>query len=109
MSQPEALRLADALDAYCTPQDVSEQAAAELRRLYKLLMDMQGETYALGMARSMEKKMAALSFNALEKQRDDLLKALRELLDACKDAKFARDPFDAVPNARAAIAKAEGK
>lgn len=33
-TQPEALRLADALDAYCTPQDVSEQAAAELRRLH---------------------------------------------------------------------------
>ena len=36
----------------------------------------------------------------------DLLEALRELLAACKDASFASDPFDAVPNARAAIAKA---
>mgnify|MGYP000697478633 CR=1 FL=1 len=38
----------------------------------------------------------------------DLLAALKELLEACKGAKFARDPFDAVPNARSAIAKATG-
>lgn len=30
-----ALELADALDAYCTPQDVSEQAAAKLRVLHE--------------------------------------------------------------------------
>lgn len=39
----------------------------------------------------------------------ELLEALRELLDACKDAKFSSDPFDAIPNARTAIAKATGE
>lgn len=39
----------------------------------------------------------------------DLLDALRELLEACKDAKFASDPFDSMPNARTAIAKATGE
>lgn len=39
----------------------------------------------------------------------DLLEALRELLEACKDAKFASDPFDSMPNARTAIAKATGE
>lgn len=55
--QPEALRLADELEMWT----LGEPAAAELRRLYQLCMDQQGEIYALKMARSMEQKTAALA------------------------------------------------
>lgn len=37
-----------------------EANTAEIRRLYQLCMDQQGEIYALKMARSMEQKTAAL-------------------------------------------------
>ena len=87
MSQPEALRLANDLDRGWAYKTECAETAAELRRLSNLVMDMQGEIYALGMARSMEKKIAELSFNALEKQRDELLLALKK----------ARAEFDGLP------------
>jgi hypothetical protein len=103
--QPKALLLADALDDEFTQGRISNhtgrKSSAELRRLYNLVMDMQGEIYTLGMARSMEKTMAELSFNALEKQRDALLGALRNYVDGCSLS------VDALAVARAAIAKAE--
>ena len=55
-TKPTALILADELEMWT----LGEPAAAELRRLYQLCMDQQGEIYALKMARSMEKKTAAL-------------------------------------------------
>ena len=58
---PEALRLAKALEQGKYLLSVERDAtAAELRRLYQLCMDQQGEIYALNMARSMEQKAAAL-------------------------------------------------
>lgn len=68
-AQPEALRLADLLDTDGWPD-----AAAELRRLYNLLMDQQREIHGLNMARSMEQKTAALKQAAL-------LKALKWIAD----------------------------
>ena len=59
MTQPEALRLADALEI-SSNHGIRREAAAELRRLYDLAMELQGKIYALEMARSMEQKIAAL-------------------------------------------------
>ena len=60
-NQPEALRLAKALEQGKYLLSVERDAtAAELRRLYQLCMDQQGEIYALNMARSMEQKTATL-------------------------------------------------
>ena len=55
-TKPTALILADELEMWT----LGEPAAAELRRLYQLCMDQQGEIYALKMARSMEQKTADL-------------------------------------------------
>ena len=77
MTQPEALRLADALDWYCTPQDVSEQAAAELRRLHQFAEDQIGRATTAEAALQMTKVTHALKIAAVEAQRDALLGALK--------------------------------
>lgn len=96
MTQPEALRLAAELEA--CPTINYKAHAAELRRLYNLLMDQQGEIYALKMARSMEQKTAALKQAAL-------LEALKVVIDDLMYKDHAR----VIDVARAAIAKAEGE
>lgn len=57
--KPEALRLADALEM-SSNHGMRREAAAELRRLHNLAMELQGKIYALEMARSMEQKTAKL-------------------------------------------------
>ena len=70
-TQPDALRLADALDAYCTPQDVAEQAAAELRRfhtqraaLLEALKNIERSTYDAGTAALVRVAIAKAEENA---------------------------------------------
>ena len=99
----EALRLADALDAWdgtlMMPAGWRQRTSAELRRLYELALEQQGKIYALEMARSMEQKTAKL-------KRDALLEALKEIVDAADGTGW--DQLDAsFSKARAAIAKAE--
>ena len=86
MKQPEALRLADALEQKEYPPRVS--AARELRRLYAANIDCMNH------------------FNALMEERNELLKALKLHIDM--DVAYRRGPKveDAVEIARAAIAKA---
>ena len=85
--QPEALRLADALDAYCTPQDVAEQAAAELRVLHE--------------ENQRCKQVCAATAEWWRVERDALLGVLKNIERSTYDAKTAA-------LARAAIAKVEG-
>lgn len=61
MTQPKALFLADVLEMLeYAGSSVNDAAAAELRRLHDLAMELQGKIYALEMARSMEQKTAKL-------------------------------------------------
>ena len=95
-TQPEALRLAAALDAYWGAEnghDRERQAAAELRRLHE--------------AHDWQYRMAGERLRRIEKleaQRDALLKALKKI--AADHAYFSGDTLS---YARAAIAKAEEK
>jgi hypothetical protein len=100
MKQPKALRLADALDLAPYSSPCTNDAAAELRRLYDFGMDQQGKIYALEMARSMEKKTASLKQN-------ELLNALQYMLNVCPAIDGQGE--EARQQACAAIAKAEGK
>lgn len=92
--KPEALRLADELEARHQFSLEAGAAAAELRRLHELALEQQGKIYALEMARSMEQKTAKL-------KQDALLMALRLIAGRC-DA----EPIYKI--ARAAIAAVEG-
>lgn len=56
MTQPEALRIADMLEAGNNGHP--SRAAAELRRLYILALERQGQLYQLEWARTQEKKTA---------------------------------------------------
>ena len=90
MTQPEALRLADALEAEDWDWNEVAKAAAELRRLYA----------------DNEKKSEAIQRlwkdrDELRVQRDELLEALQLIADVGDRA--------ATEISRAAIAKAEGK
>jgi hypothetical protein len=110
MTQPEALWLADWLDAEaCGGSNWNAKmnaAAAELRRLHDLAIERQGKIYALEMARSMEQKTAKL-------QRDALLEALHDMLNAENDYPYggmSQSEIAAINKARAAIkAVEEGK
>lgn len=102
MTQPEALRLADALDDEFTQGRISNhtgrKAAAELRRLHGLDFALRDCELALN-------KMATKYMDASD-QRDALLEALQRALNVL-DATGAQDEATA---ARAAIwAVEEGK
>ena len=106
MTQPEPLRLADALDAYCTPQDMSEAAAAELRRLHQFAEEQIGRATAAQAALQMTKNIHTLQMAAVERQRDALLEALKEIVAAADGSGW--DQLDAsFSKARAAIKAAE--
>lgn len=102
-TQPEALRLADELDAYHT-RSCHKEAAAELRRLH-------AENERL---KTVPMKYQRMEFNAqlqaenerLIAQRDALLEALKEIVDAADGTGW--DQLDAsFSKARAAIKAAE--
>ena len=103
MTQPEALRLADALDDEFTQGRISNhngrKAAAELRRLHAEL-----ERCKQVCAATAEEWRA--DAEKWKDQRDALLEALR---DAAKTIEHLGYPLAAIERARAAIAKAEGK
>lgn len=90
-AQPEALRLADALETFHNPND--KQAAAELRRLHASCED-----YAQHKQRQDQR---VLELNA---QRDALLEALK---DATKTIEHLGYPLAAIERARAAIKAVE--
>ena len=97
-TQPEALRLADALEAFWGADighDRERQAAAELRRLH-------GVEFALRDCKKTLEGMAKKYMDAAD-QRDALLEALKAMLENGQDYTATRD------KARAAIAKAEGE
>lgn len=93
MTQPKALRLADALEgdyslAYRKP------AAAELRRLHAANIDCMNH------------------FNALMDERNELLNALKMAVSALERSDYIMmdgDSFDVVDVSRAAIFKATGE
>ena len=98
MNQPEALRLADELDAVITPYCLESKAAAELRRLHARLIACEdiAERAIAGCAR-------------LSAQRDALLEALRKI--AAIGNKMWGTDWEEIDEAReiarAAIAKTE--
>ena len=119
--QPEALRLADALDAgenfYAESSlwfdsklaDAAGDAAAELRRLHAENAALLSERRNLGAA--IERQYSAAEQIAdrvmrLEGQRDELLDALQSLIS---DNHPEYIPSKLWKKARAAIAKAEGE
>ena len=89
--QPEALRLADELESY-VGRPVCTEAAAELRRLHAANIDCVDH------------------FNALKAERDELLEALKDLLEDTehKNHNCGDEDWCPVLRARAAIAKATG-
>ena len=94
MTQPEALRLADALDDEFTQGRISNhngrKAAAELRRLYEFAMEQQGKIYALEMARSMQQRTAKLKHDVLLEA--NTMQAY-EIVRLAKEASFDWDGF----------------
>ena len=118
--QPEALRLADALDAVNTNnadsllvQMAARSAAAELRRLHAENEDFRATIDYL----TRENAEQIGEIVALKEQRDELLEALREMVagdaEAIKEADALGVPFPdemltAYRRAVAAIAKAGG-
>ena len=104
MTQPEALRLADELEMWT----LGEPAAAELRRLQQFAEDQIGRATTAEAALQMTKVTHALKIAAVEAQRDALLEALREIVDAADGTGW--DQLDAsFSKARAAIGVAEGE
>jgi hypothetical protein len=93
-TQPEALRLADELDAYhMAPHH--KQGAAELRRLHNEVTDL---------------KQALEIADAVFKERDKLDSVNADLLDALKLARLVVNPAHAYGIAiEAAITKATGE
>lgn len=85
--QPEALRLAESL-LLCWGDSRLDEAAAELRRLYAANIDCVDH------------------FNAIKAERDDLLKALRDIAEWTDRYTAPGHPISTV--ARAAIAKEGG-
>ena len=72
--QPEALRLADEMEA----DGICMRAAAELRRLHQFAEAQIGRATAAEAALQMTKATHALKIDALERQRDALLEALKD-------------------------------
>jgi hypothetical protein len=75
MTQPEALRLAEQLEAI----GLHGPVAAELRRLHQFAEDQIGRATAAEAALQMTKATHALKIAAVETQRDALLEALRAM------------------------------
>lgn len=103
MTQPNALRLADALDSYGTPQDVSEQAAAELRRLQAENERCRDICAATSEAWRQDVKWWRVERDALL----EVLKAIVAMWDHHCDAHGDGTPSPLHVKARAVIAKAE--
>lgn len=112
MTQPEALRLADSISRIdtLTEHQRSEllQAAAELRRLYRVSDDLRDSLnhtsyYQLSLTKHMRARKEQMM--KMKVQRDELLDALKEML-----AVWEEDPaygHASAEKARAAIAKAQ--
>ena len=104
-TQPEALRLAQELDAYHT-RSCHKEAAAELRRLRASCED-----YAQHKQRQ-DQRVLELAERVLElkDQRDALLEALKDMLNAENDYPYggmSESEISAIRKARAAIASVE--
>jgi thiamine biosynthesis lipoprotein ApbE len=102
-TQPEAMRLADALETRAITFRDKAEAAAELRRLHAVNQEL---------TENLEKKSSAIQ--RIWKERDELRKVNQELLEALKEMLkvWEEDPaYGAMhaDKARAAIAKAEGQ
>ena len=96
-TQPEALRLADAMESGDYPDDYA--VAAELRRLHGLDFALRDCELALN-------KMATKYMDASD-QRDALLAVLKELQDSSEYWSEYDVPLGIVDRIRSAIAKAE--
>ena len=105
MTQPEALRLAVALELRGFLGTTAHDAAAELRRLHQFAEDQIGRATAAKAALQMTKTTHALKIAAVEAQRDALLKTMK-WLDNWMGAKPMTECSEKV---RAAIKAAEGE
>lgn len=85
--KPEALRLAESL-LLCWGDSRLDEAAAELRRLHAANID------------------CVEHFNAIKAERDELLDALKSMLDEFDSGDVNDGEWVAIKKARAAIAKA---
>ena len=103
MTQPEALRLADDLVKYLGG-NTATQAAAELRRLYRVSEDLIESLNH----KSYYQARLTKHMREMKVQRDELLAALKLML-ASHDATFPGEEcqLSGVDLARAAIAKAQ--
>ena len=81
MTQPEALRLAVALELRGFLGTTAHDAAAELRRLHQFAEDQIGRATAAEAALQMTKATHALKIAAVEAQRAALLEALKEIVE----------------------------
>ena len=108
--QPEALRLADAVERYNAgvhSQAIFEdysKAAAELRRLFELAHDQHSEIYGL-----------RLKVRRLHALNQELLEALTSVTLVCENVHHSKkdrhgfaEPCPVTERIRAAIAKAQG-
>ena len=101
MTQPEALRLADALEAEDWDWSEVPKASAELRRLHAVVQAREDECETHSAAVYEATRLLAEA----REQRDALLEALKVVLDDLMYKHHAR----VIDVARAAIAKVEGK
>ncbi len=110
---PNALRLADALDVVWAG-GIAPEAAAELRRLHTLCGEWEKKAATwLASPQAAQRldgyRELAQRLNAAEAVNQELVEALRALIDM--DVAYRRGPKveEAVEYARAAIAKADGQ
>ena len=101
MTQPEALRLADALEAEDWDWSEVSKAAAELRRLHAVVQAREDECETHSAAVYEATRLLA----EVREQRDELLEALKVVLDDLMYKDHAR----VIDVSNAAIAKAEEK
>jgi hypothetical protein len=119
VNKPEALRLADELDAdrnWLAVRGMHQQsmaeAATELRRLHQFAEEQIGRATAAEAALQMTKVTHAPKIGALEQQRDALLEALRKIGRYTGDGPTYTTPWqdivaDLGQTARAAIKAVE--
>ena len=103
--QPEALRLADALEVFGTSDDDQLKAAAELRRLHADLNDVQDQRRAA--FRMIERLNDELG--RVCEQRDKLLEALKTVTKHLDVVSSNTTDLEVVWAAEKVIAKATGE
>jgi hypothetical protein len=110
--QPEALRLADALDEYAAQFNAKSEAAAELRRLHEVNQEWERKAATWLASPEAAQRLdgyreLAQRINYLETMNQELLEALDKLARLGNGDHYGNSDGNMI--ARAAIAKATGE